>query len=85
MSETCCAVMVPVAGLLGVWPRERVGKSLGQTLQGAIESGVAMQCGWRCTPRLRNTGKYTSRRKDEAAGKMSSGYSAGASEATELR
>ena len=49
--------MVPVMGRAGVWPEERVGNSLGQALQGAIDSGVAVQSGCRRTPIRRNSGK----------------------------
>ena len=57
MSETCWEVMVPVMGRGGVWPEERVGNSLGQALQGAIDSGVAVQSGCRRTPIRRNSGR----------------------------
>jgi hypothetical protein len=50
-------VMVPVMGRAGVWPEERVGNSLGQALQGAIDSGVAVQSGCRRTPTRWSSGR----------------------------
>jgi len=77
--------MVPVMGRAGVWLEERVGNSLGQALQGDIDSGVTVQSGcWR-TPIWRRSGKYTPSRKAEAEGNFASGCSAGASDAIELR
>ena len=76
--------MVPVIGRSGVWPDERVGNSLGQALQGAIDSGVAVQSGCRRTPTRCSSGKYTSSRKAEADGNFASGCSAGASDAIEF-